>query len=349
MRGESAREKCPKDILLTLLDGPKRFEELVDILKDKYSRGTINKYLNELFSAKKITREGRRGPYLLTNKGKEEAEKEAQKRKINKKIDEADPGELEILKQKISELEKELNYYKIQAKIQEYEEAHLPLTPVIKKLTTLGFKKIDHSKLVNYFQKYFGPFGKSDDDFSPDEIEIKLIPASEIEGFLTSVEVGAKYGPGWVILSFKPINGYYIIGAYKELLELYNILFEYEWLKWKEKFNLTDEDWKIVGPYVCLKMLFDAGVVHTPLEISGYLYRYTLWKKPNAFEELKRTYMKHFGKEEAEAEEQAKKTIKYFNELREKPINERWNEVEIHYLDEGSKRIFKYLKNKYAV
>jgi DNA-binding PadR family transcriptional regulator len=76
MRGTSAREHCPKDIELTLLEGPKNFEALVESLKDKYSRGTINKYLGELFDSGRVTRKGRKGPYELTPKGKEEAEKQ---------------------------------------------------------------------------------------------------------------------------------------------------------------------------------------------------------------------------------------------------------------------------------
>jgi hypothetical protein len=338
MQGESAREVCPKDILLTLLDGPKQFETLVDALKDRYSRGTINKYLNELFKAEKITREGRRGPYVLTNRGEEEAEKEAMKRRINEKIDRAKPEELEILKQKISELEKELNYYKIKEKIQEYEDAPLPVLPIIEKLSALGFRNI--RQLANCYKGGGGPFGKRDDEFSVNDIEIKLIPASEIEGItiedaygkirkqeiLIPTEVWKKYGRGYVILVSEPINGYYIIGAYRELLELYSLLFEYEWLEWKEKFNLSDEDWKMIGPLVCSLMLKEAGRVDLPHLIVDYLARYASDKKPE-------------------------ERIEVFPKLREMPVNEIWSKVEkgIDHLDEVSKRVFGYLKNKYAV
>lgn len=74
-QGVSARENCPKDILVMLLNGGKNFEQIVSSFEGKYSRGTINKYLNELYEKKKIRREGRRGPYVLTPKGEKEARK----------------------------------------------------------------------------------------------------------------------------------------------------------------------------------------------------------------------------------------------------------------------------------
>jgi hypothetical protein len=90
-------------------------------------------------------------------------------------------------------------------------------------------------------------------------------------------------------------------------------------------------------------MLFDAGRVDLPIEISNYLYEYTLYKKANAFEELKKLYMKYFRKEKAE--KQAKKTIQGFKKLEETPVKDLWQEVE--WLDETSRRIYQYLKNKY--
>jgi predicted transcriptional regulator len=95
-QGASARENCPKDIKLALLEGPKHFEALVESLKDKYSRGTVNKYLGELFDSGLITRKGRKGPYELTPKGKREAEHTSIIKRITENL-EKEP--LEKLKQ----------------------------------------------------------------------------------------------------------------------------------------------------------------------------------------------------------------------------------------------------------
>jgi hypothetical protein len=55
--------------LSKLFDGPKSFKTLEEQLSGKYSRATINKYLGELFTDGMVTRQGRRGPYQLTEKG----------------------------------------------------------------------------------------------------------------------------------------------------------------------------------------------------------------------------------------------------------------------------------------
>lgn len=71
MQGQSARQECPMMILKNLLEKKEQsFEELVSSLP--FSRGTINKYLSELFNEKLINRFGRRGKYFLTPRGKEE-------------------------------------------------------------------------------------------------------------------------------------------------------------------------------------------------------------------------------------------------------------------------------------
>jgi DNA-binding HxlR family transcriptional regulator len=95
-QGTSARESCPKDIELSLLQGPKNFEALVESLKDKYSRGTVNKYLGELFKDGLVVRQGRRGPYELTPKGEREAEHTSIIKRITENL-EKEP--LEKLKQ----------------------------------------------------------------------------------------------------------------------------------------------------------------------------------------------------------------------------------------------------------
>jgi predicted transcriptional regulator len=71
MQGQSTRQECPMRILQLLMEKNElSFEELVSSLP--FSRGTINKYLSELYDEKLVERKGRRGKYFLSEKGKEE-------------------------------------------------------------------------------------------------------------------------------------------------------------------------------------------------------------------------------------------------------------------------------------
>ena len=71
MQGKSARETCPIWILNTLLKKDQiSFEELIEEGKDSYSRGTVNKYLGEVYEKGHVDRKGRRGKYFITLKGK---------------------------------------------------------------------------------------------------------------------------------------------------------------------------------------------------------------------------------------------------------------------------------------
>ena len=293
-------------------------------------------------------------------------DKEALKKNFNKNLSNAKtPEDIEFYKKKLDELEKELKYYKRLNRIKELEQLRvLPLQAVLKKLEQMGFnsEELDFyvEKTKNGERYHYGSRRKITnfaggaffDDFKPEDIEIILEPAhkyKDSKDFLTQIAEEVEYGPEWIVLTEEPVKGYYILGAYKELLQLYQEEFEFEWLKWKEEFNLSDEDWKIVGPWVCFKMLFDAGRVDLPIEIQDYLYEYTLYKKPNAFEELKELYTRHFGERGAEA--QAEKTIQHFKRLEETPVKELWQEVEenlLPVLNETNRRIFQYLKNKYG-
>jgi len=300
-------------------------------------------------------------------------DKEALKKNFNKNLSNAKtPEDIEFYKKKLDELEKELKYYKRLNRIKELEQLHvLPLQAVLKKLEQMGFKwqelcpnfyveDPEYEKITGHKPRSLGDddklvnigIGDWFDSFKPEDIEIILEPAHKYKNpkdFLTQIAEEVEYGPEWIVLTEEPVKGYYILGAYKELLQLYQEEFEFEWLKWKEEFNLSDEDWKIVGPWVCFKMLFDAGRVDLPIEIRDYLYEYTLYRKPNAFEELKELYTRHFGKRGAEA--QAEKTIQHFKRLEETPVKELWQEVEedlLPVLNETNRRIFQYLKNKYG-
>jgi DNA-binding Lrp family transcriptional regulator len=293
--------------------------------------------------------------------GKKDLDKNFEKIKSNVKT----PEDIEFYKKKLDELEKELKYYKRLNRIKELEQLRvLPLQAVLKKLEQMGFnsEELDFyvEKTKNGERYHYGSRRKITnfaggaffDDFKPEDIEIILEPAHKYKNpkdFLTQIAEEVEYGPEWIVLTEEPVKGYYILGAYKELLQLYQEEFEFEWLKWKEEFNLSDEDWKIVGPWVCFKMLFDAGRVDLPIEIRNYLYEYTLYRKPNAFEELKELYTRRFRKREAEA--QAEKTIQHFKRLEETPVKELWQEVEenlLPVLNETNRRIFQYLKNKYG-
>jgi hypothetical protein len=75
-QGLPARTTCPSDILVSLIGGDIGFEDLVTKLEKKYSRGTVSKYLNELYIVGKVQRRGIRGMYYLTPNGLKEAKKQ---------------------------------------------------------------------------------------------------------------------------------------------------------------------------------------------------------------------------------------------------------------------------------
>lgn len=309
-RGESARAACPNDILITLLNGEKTFEKIVEELENKYSRGTVNKYLNELYDAGLITRKGRRGPYILTPDGKKKAETLRRKREILNSIEELPP---EKQAEYLEKLEKELKHYKYLAFLHEFENGvYLPLTALLKKLVNMGFELKDffsEKELLDPdFQKAWplrAPFppegwdkfcffcfmgdeydkvlGRYDWEFSPDEIEIKLIPASNTRNYRENQEVqkildNNYFSPIdenlWVLLSEKPIKGYYILATYRILLEIAKDKVEYKLSKWKElwkeDYGLTDEEWNAIEPEI--REMLENGC--KPIEINIFLSDY---------------------------------------------------------------------------
>jgi hypothetical protein len=274
--------------------------------------------------------------YNISERKREEVEKTVRRHRKLKLIKSLSDEEIERLIEDNKKL-KRLN------RIRELEGfPFLPLTAVIKKLLTLGFSiedfydkrhlyssdpyykhllgkmpeyiTVSPDNLHNYFRGFGELFSKPDSEFSPDEIEIKLVPTSEVDGvtfcngdktgkqhILTEFEVARKYGPGWVILTDRPIKGYYIIGAYKELLQLYEEHFNEEWLSWKEEFELSEEDWEEVGPGVREIMIRDAGRIDLDGEITHYIFSYIAATKDDAFERLKKLLIKQgVGLEEAE-------------------------------------------------
>jgi predicted transcriptional regulator len=89
MQGISARETCPDDILVVLLNGEIGFETLVEKIGNNYSRATVSKYLTELYDEESfIKRRGRRGNYYLTEKGRKKAKTKRFVKQISKISDE---------------------------------------------------------------------------------------------------------------------------------------------------------------------------------------------------------------------------------------------------------------------
>jgi len=280
-------------------------------------------------------------------------EREALKRDFNEKISSLNsPEDIEFYKKKLGELEKELKRYKRLYRIKEFIE--LPVLPakiVQEKLLKMGFTMKDlspyHYNEPNHIigtsstDKITNVYFTDEDEFKHEDVEIKLIPASDFKktkdmrrywritpiirfdlaskGYISYETINA-----WILLTDEPIKGYYIIGAYKEYLQLLEEQFHEEWLSWKEKFELSDEDWKEIGPTIREKMIFDAGRVDLDAEIDSIIVSYITATKDDAFERLKKAFMKQgasleeaekWAREEVEKAKLAKIRIQQFNEL----------------------------------
>jgi|GEM_PF-2037386 len=286
--------------------------------------------------------------YSITDEGRKYYEKERLKVDFADIVDKADLNRVEKLKRMLEAMRRELEHYKRLDEIHELEELPLPLV-VLKKM----FGEEQARNFKNVFEDRRGV-----DDLPPElrELEVKTVSADEFFRHYT--------GPQWKVLKedLKRIEerrgnatlyryeGTVTIGMYKRLFRLYEEEFEYEWLKWKEEFNLSDEDWKMIGPYIAYDMLSEAGRIDLPIMISNSLYNYVLSKKPNAVEELKKCFIQVFQCNEDYAEKMARETLEFFNELRRKTVEEVWREVEreVSHLDEVSQQIFKYIKTKYG-
>jgi DNA-binding HxlR family transcriptional regulator len=70
-------EDCKNAIMVSLHHNKMGFGEIINSLKEQFSRGTINKYLNELFRDGIIKQDTNRGPrpYYLSQKGEKLAGK----------------------------------------------------------------------------------------------------------------------------------------------------------------------------------------------------------------------------------------------------------------------------------
>lgn len=251
-------------------------------------------------------------------------EREALKINYNKKVGQASPEELEFFKQKLASLEKELKKYKRLNRIRELEAVDvLPAEAVLKKLEQMGFKRQELCPNFYVEEPSTGckirslgdgdklssiAIGSMFDDYKPEDIEIKLIPAESIGKHLCEWEnyVPPETAGAWIPLTLKPVKGYYIVGAYKELLQLCKEQFDEEMLEWKEKFELSDEDWAVIGPDVRQIMISGADRVDLDAEIKTYLVNYVATVKADVFERFKNLFMK-WGYSEKKAEKLAEK------------------------------------------
>jgi|Deesub1362B_J571_1020462.scaffolds.fasta_scaffold02323_4 DNA-binding HxlR family transcriptional regulator len=219
-------------------------------------------------------------------------ERENFKKVFCEKIDEASIEDIEFLKQKLAYVEKELLFFKAINRQAELEEKPLPAKAVQAKLLQMGFTMKDLSPNCWNEQDHIVGMASSDkilnvaigpsfDFYEPEEIEIRLIPESEV----TSKEklertVMLNYGSEWSILTLEPLKGYYIIGRYKEVERLHEYIFNLKsvflekLLHWQEKYNLTKEDFELIYPRIW-DMMFMPEKVEEKIEkfIEKYLER----------------------------------------------------------------------------
>ena len=137
-------------------------------------------------------------------------------------------------------------------------------------------------------------------------------------------------GPGWIVLNSDAIkghraieecvdenfevcviigsDGYQIIGAYKELLQLYKEYANLQLLEIKEAWQLSDEDIKALEP--ALKELAIKRISNPLMaaEINNCIINYLINTGKDTLERVKRFYIK-FGLNEKDAEQCAQKLI----------------------------------------
>lgn len=304
VQGVSARENCPKDILITLLNGPKSFEQIVSELSPKYSRGTINKYLNELYEMGEITRNGRRGPYILTPKGREQAERENQRRKILKETE-------NLSSQEIQKLLLRFEYYKLGERIRDFNVEFLPELAVTQKLESLGFKPSDY-KLYNVCAGGFY------DDYTSDDILLFEVPCEQETLNLKKYQkkevyfkVNGVFFPAKLVAYVKS-KRIMFFGMYKRLPELCKQREKIEADLIKMEFNLSENDIKNANPKVLEKLK----------NSESTYWMYVASKKPNAFD----LFMKHFmgkGFNEKMAKRIVENTLRFFKALEKEVENNR--------------------------
>jgi hypothetical protein len=330
------------DILSYLLEnGEKRFIEIAQALYLNHRKSfTDENHFNVVLSRKldSLLKEHHLKKKVLGHKNvryyipQEKREVVVREVKNYRKLEEIK----KLSPEEIERLDKELEHYKRLTRIDELEKLPLPLPAVIEKLCSMGFKIEDvQDKVCTYYPEYYHPepvdLNLINVKFLSDDIEVKLIPQSEVEGWFDHsemddfekmitlmIEVNKKFGGKWQLLTPDPVNGYYVIGAYKELLRLYAMESDYRLLKWKEKFNLNEEDWQKIG--LVLKEVDITGSFLNEHEkmgkIDDFLTRYAYSKRSDALLKLKIHYMER-GFSADFAENAAKQDLENFQ--KEKP------------------------------
>jgi len=251
--------------------------------------------------------------------GKKDLDKNFEKIKSNVKT----PEDIEFYKKKLVELERERQKNELLERIRRFESLKvLPLKAVSEKLEKMGFKREDFfskngsTKLINVGMDSRLNY------FRPEDIEIKLLRSRKptphelnqiLQGMgkemvLTAFEVPALLGPGWMSLTYDEVKGCHIIGAYKELLRLYQEYANLQLLEIKEAWQLSDEDIKALEP--TLKELVIKRI-NNPLiadEIDNCIINYLVKTGKDALERVKRFYIE-FGLNEKAAEQCARELI----------------------------------------
>jgi len=233
--------------------------------------------------------------------GKKDLDKNFEKIKSNVKT----PEDIEFYKKKLAELEKELKHYKQLSRLIDLTLIEcLPAKAVLEKLEQKGLRDFDLNMLINTYDI---------PDFRPEDVEVFLIPASELNITEKIADISRipysvlfKYLPiekdypinmiPWILLTPSPIKNYYVIGAYKIFTECYfdSHFFDRSWhIDWKGYYELSDEDWKVIEPKIREVVIKNAGRKDLDDKISAYIINYLVNTKGDAFERLKKIYLKY--------------------------------------------------------
>ncbi len=259
-------------------------------------------------------------------------EREALKRDFNQKISSLNsPEDIEFYKKKLAELEREREKRKLLERIRWFESLKvLPARAVRQKLEKMGFKLEDFFPPPNHGSPKLLNTGADpwlNSYFKPEDIEIKLLKfrkptLQEVKKLMRLRREGkAKvlspfeapqffFGPGWIALTAEDVRGYMIVGAYKELLQLYQKYANLQLQEIKEALHLSDKDIKALEPTLREMIFEDINPLH-PLatdKIVKYIINYLVKTKKDALERVKRFYIE-FGANEKDAEKWAREAI----------------------------------------
>jgi len=286
-----------------------------------FNKNTLDRCINTLEDDGDVTKRheeinGRSIPfYIVPSDRRQKVKDRLGRKKMKEDID-------NLPLKRVEKLQKELEGYKRQERIDELEKFALPAKAVWEKIQDLGLAKELRLKKHPTFSDAFSDgdlidvgIGGIFDEYKPDQIEVKKIPFDEFE---------RQYAHrGWVVVCRKGVKnrregrdsvhleGFVIAAAYKELLELFKAQFEDTWLSWKERFDLTDKEWSYFGPRVREMMEHD----QINAEIENYLGPYANSKTPEGQRRIFKYYKQYAGHPKAisgiSTEEDAKEMANY--------------------------------------